>query len=381
MNIVGILSMQRVINYGSFLQAYALKQLLLQNGADAVYFIDIEKGCELSGFEWPKLQRKRYKITRLLQITWSGRLIQKLRDRKFSKKIRKNIETCFPLLGLDEAIPKEFDVVVIGSDEVFNCCQHSSWGYTLQLYGKISNAKRVVSYAGSFGQTTYDQLVYLNIAKEIGTTMKTMSAISVRDKNSYDIVEKLTGIKAEIHLDPVLVYGYSKEIADREVSYSERYIIVYSYQGRIHDKKEIKEIVSFAKSQRLKLLSIYCRYDWCDEAILPETPFDVLAWFKNAEYVVTDTFHGTIFSIITKRKFVTFVRKKGKAIEYMGTNEEKIYSLLSQLKLNERCIDDINNVVIFCAKLQNAIDWTAVDNLLYMNRVCTQEYLRNILLQ
>lgn len=48
---MGILSMQRVLNYGSFLQAYALKQLLLQNGADDVYFIDIEKGRSLAGFE------------------------------------------------------------------------------------------------------------------------------------------------------------------------------------------------------------------------------------------------------------------------------------------------------------------------------------------
>ena len=49
--VVGILSMQRVLNYGSFLQAYALKQLLLQNGADEVYFIDIEKGRSLPGYE------------------------------------------------------------------------------------------------------------------------------------------------------------------------------------------------------------------------------------------------------------------------------------------------------------------------------------------
>ena len=70
--IVGILSMQRVINYGSFLQAYALKQLLLQNGADEVYFIDIEKGRELPGFEYSKSQSKWHKLKRLLQIIFTG---------------------------------------------------------------------------------------------------------------------------------------------------------------------------------------------------------------------------------------------------------------------------------------------------------------------
>ena len=358
---VGILSMQRVINYGSFLQAYALKQLLLQNGADEVYFIDIEKGRELPGFEYSKSQSKWYKLKRLLQIIFTGLLFQKIRDRKFSKRLRKSIEDCFPILELDKVAPKEFDLVVIGSDEVFNCCQPAPWGYTLQLYGKVLNARKVISYAGSFGHTRYEQLVQLGIDKEIGETMKTMAAISVRDQNSYDIVEKLTGIKAEMHLDPVLIYGYEKEITERKINYPEKYMVVYSYQGRIKDKKEIKEITSFAKEHKLKLISIFCRYDWCDEAIIPETPFDVLGWFKGAEYVVTDTFHGTIFSIITGRKFVTLVRKKATV-----TNEEKVSSLLRQLGLEERGV--WGDEKMLKSKLEGCVEWNIVYDVLKNNR-------------
>lgn len=366
--IVGILSMQRVINYGSFLQAYALKQLLLQNGADEVYFIDIEKGRELPGFEYSKNQSKWHKLKRLLQIIFTGLLFQKIRDRKFTKRLKKSIEDCFPILELDKPAPKEFDLVVIGSDEVFNCCQPAPWGYTLQLYGKVLNAKKVVSYAGSFGHTRYEQLAQLGIDKEIGETMKTMAAISVRDQNSYDIVEKLTGIKAEMHLDPVLIYGYEKEIAERKVNYPEKYMVVYSYQGRINDKKEIKEITSFAKEHKLKLISIFCRYDWCDEAIIPKTPFDVLGWFKGAEYVVTDTFHGTIFSIITGRRFVTLVRKKATV-----TNEEKVSSLLKQLGLEERCVEVDKNALN--SKLAGDVDRQRVDKALAECRKLCQMYL------
>lgn len=367
--IVGILSMQRVINYGSFLQAYALKQLLLQNGADEVYFIDIEKGRELPGFEYSKSQSKWHKLKRLLQIIFTGLLFQKIRDRKFSKRLKKSIEDCFPILELDKAAPKEFDLVVIGSDEVFNCCLPAPWGYTLQLYGKVLNAKKVISYAGSFGHTRYEQLVQLGIDKEIGETMKTMAAISVRDQNSYDIVEKLTGIKAEMHLDPVLIYGYEKEIAERKVNYPEKYMVIYSYQGRINDKMEIKEITSFAKEHKLKLISIFCRYDWCDEAIIPETPFDVLGWFKGAEYVVTDTFHGTIFSIITGRKFVTLQRE---------SNTEKISALLKQCGLEERCVG--NNKNILGSKLLKNIDYEKTDIVLTENRKDSRVYLKNALL-
>lgn len=366
--IVGILSMQRVINYGSFLQAYALKQLLLQNGADEVYFIDIEEGRELSGFEYSKSQSKWHKLKRLLQIIITGLLFQKIRDRKFAKRLKKSIEDCFPILELDKAAPKEFDLVVIGSDEVFNCCQPAPWGYTLQLYGRVLNAKKVVSYAGSFGHTRYEQLVQLGIDKEIGETMKTMAAISVRDQNSYDIVEKLTGIKAEMHLDPVLIYGYEMEIAERKVNYPEKYMVVYSYQGRINDKREIKEIVSFAREQKLKLISIFCRYDWCDEAIIPETPFDVLGWFKGAEYVVTDTFHGTIFSIIAGRRFVTLVRKD---------NGEKINSLLRLLGLEARVVIS-DNICNLAKLLIGNMDRTLLSENLVRYRTMSVEYLFRI---
>lgn len=67
--IVGILSMQRVLNYGSFLQAYALKQLLLKNGADEVCFIDIEPGRQLPGFSNRKQVARCRKILRLIGLS------------------------------------------------------------------------------------------------------------------------------------------------------------------------------------------------------------------------------------------------------------------------------------------------------------------------
>lgn len=361
---VGILSMQRVINYGSFLQAYALKQLLLKNGVDEVYFIDIKSGRQLSGFETRRDVLKLVKNT--LRIILSGGLFSKLKDKRFYSKLRENSERDISLLKLDRTPPKMLDVVMIGSDEVFNCCQRTTWGYTLQLYGDIQDAYKVISYAGSFGHTTYEQLLKFDIDKEIGRQLKTLSAISVRDQNSYDIVNKVTGIKPEIHLDPVLVYGYQEELKGRTIHYPKRYMIVYSYQGRIADKKEIQEIMLFAKSNNLKLLSLYCRYDWCDEDIIPDSPFDVLAWFKGAEYVVTDTFHGTIFAVITRRRFCTLVREN---------NGEKINYLLEQLSLKERIvvkesISQLNSILI------SNINYIVVEELLQQERYKALEYIK-----
>ncbi|OUP21239.1 hypothetical protein B5F32_05390 [Parabacteroides distasonis] len=362
--VVGILSMQRVLNYGSFLQAYALKQLLLQNGADEVYFIDIEKGRSLPGYELNKSIWGKLKLA--LSFLFAGCLFSKLRDRKFIKQVTNSIASQFPILGLDNPVPSHFDVVFIGSDEVFNCCQKSTWGYTSQLYGRIPQTERVASYAGSFGHTTYGQLHEVGVVGEIGDTMKKLSGISVRDRNSYEIVERLTGIRPDIHLDPVLIYGYKEEIAERNINASKPYMVIYSYQGRISDKNEIKEIVSFAKSEELRLISIFCRYDWCDEAVIPETPFDVLAWFKGAEYVVTDTFHGTIFSIITHRPFCSLIR---------DSNGQKMASLLEQLSLDGRKVlgYDIQKIKSI---LNVPVNYEMVDGVLQSERKRAIMYIR-----
>ena len=359
---VGILSMQRVLNYGSFLQAYALKQLLLEHGAGAVFFIDIKPGRVLDGFA-PDSKLK--KLKRYLKVIFSFKLFSRIRDKKFSRKVTESIASKLYLLGLNDKAPEHFDLVVIGSDEVFNCCQKTSWGYTLQLYGEIKNTDRIISYAGSFGHTTYEQIMSFGIAPEISNAMRNMSAISVRDKNSYDIVKRLLGASPELHLDPVLVYGYKKEIDQIKLDKSNTpYMIVYSYQGRINDKTEIEQIISYAKTKGLRIVSVFCRYDWCDEAVIPETPFGVLPLFKNAEYIVTDTFHGTIFSIITERNFCTLIR---------STNVQKISSLLESLDLSDRKAE--NKAYNLSEILDTAPDYKHVNQILASERQRANDYI------
>lgn len=354
---VGILSMQKVLNYGSFLQAYALKQILLRNGADEVYFIDIKKGKALPGYKQMLFSR----IKSVVKVFLKGDLLKKIEGHYFMKKVYASIESNFYFLEMDKQ-HNVLDVVVIGSDEVFNCCQVSSWGYTLQLYGDIPNAQKIISYAGSFGHTSFEQLIELGIDKEIGDTMKKMSAISVRDKHSFNIVEKIVGIVPQQHLDPVLIYGYRDEIQKGRISYPYKYMVVYTYHGRIKNKSEVQAIVNFAKSKKLKLVSIFCTYSWCDEAVIPTTPFDVLAWFKEADYVITDTFHGTIFSIITKSQFCVLIR---------DSNKEKLSSLLIQMNLTNRIAETPK---LIKQVYDRFIEYSQVDQILESERMKTSTY-------
>ncbi|MCE2266893.1 hypothetical protein GPX15_05810 [Streptococcus thermophilus] len=84
------------------------------------------------------------------------------------------------------------DCLIVGSDEVFNCIQKNpNVGYSLELFGKDNNAKRLISYAASFGNTTLDKLQAYAKDREISTYLKRFDAISVRDSNSGEIVKKI----------------------------------------------------------------------------------------------------------------------------------------------------------------------------------------------
>lgn len=364
---VGILSMQRVINYGSYLQAYGLKQLLLQNGAESVEFIDIKEGKSLKGYESSGFPYYIRRLKALLKVIVSGRMMEKRRTIGFMQVVADTIRKAWENLGLKEYpnYPK-VDLAVIGSDEVFHCCQATNWGFTTQLYGDIPEAKEVVSYAASFGGTKLEEIKRLGIGAEIAGHIARLRFISVRDENSFNIVKALTGRDAEINIDPVLAYGFKKEIADAGEVDESNYILIYSYPDRINDKREIKAITDFAKKEGKKLICVMSRYDWCDRAVIL-TPLKLLAWFKNADMVITETFHGTIFSIITERQFATIGRESAMP---------KLTSMLKPYELTERLVTKDNSIeTIF----KSQINYSRINSRLEILRGKSEDYIKKIL--
>jgi hypothetical protein len=238
------------------------------------------------------------------------------------------------MLGLSETYNGRYDLVVIGSDEVFNCCEISPWGFSKQMFGDGLNTDTVISYAASFGHSTIEKIKKYCIDKELRRYLENFQSISVRDKNSFEIISTLTGKQPLMHLDPVLVYDFRNEINKCDINLKD-YIVIYTYPNRIKDKNEIQAIRNFAAKNNKKLVSIYCCYPWCDTVLLPQSPFHVLAYFKNADYVVTDTFHGTIFSIINKKKFGTIIRE---------SNKQKLTSLLKHFSLEKRIINNLPSI-------------------------------------
>ena len=351
---VAILSMQEVKNYGSFLQAFSLKRNIEALG-HTCDFINIVPGRQLEGYEISRF----HKIKLLFQRLWGWDFVKRFETiYKFQTRFSKEF---LPYLGVKQGENHEhYDVIVIGSDEVFNCAQRTWFGFSPQLFGKGLNADKKITYAASFGATTLDKLQKMGIKEEISELLKQLDCISVRDGNSAEVVRALIGNNPFRHVDPVLIFDYTQYMPS-EVK-KEGYIIVYTYPGRITDKKEIKAIRQFARTKRLKLISIGHYFPWCDEVVVP-TPFEVLAYFRDASYIVTDTFHGSVFSIKYNKPFCTIVR---------NMNNQKLSYLLQQFDLETRIANDVSRLPLI---LDTPIDYTSVNKIIETERKKSIQYL------
>lgn len=371
---IGIMSMQRIRNYGSFLQAYGLKRIIESLGHEVV-FVDFKieaPANELGTLRASIFYRAYRKAVRKIRIG-KNKILRSLRSQKregFASFIQEFESKYLRELG----VPKEkqyrtkVDVLVIGSDEVFNCTQGRNVGFSRELFGADNRAGKVISYAASFGNTTLEKLEKNQIQEEVKKLLGNFSALSVRDRNSYDIVKALTSRKPEIHLDPALIYDFKMDMQD--VVTETDYIVVYAYNRRMTEE-EGKAVRDFARSKNKKLIAVSGEQDFCDQYVYSE-PLQMLSYFKHADYVITDTFHGTIFSVVNHKKFAVLIRKDENAEGY--GNQEKLGYLLEQLGLASRRVEQLCELPYI---LQQEIDYRQIEHLLEKERVRTLAYLKN----
>lgn len=356
---VSILSMQHVDNYGSVLQAYSLKKNLESLGHE-VYFLDIIAG-DNDKFNYECAQKAVLDVSKSTnKVFLISRLKNKLRRKKVSFMYRR-----FRVQHLYNRISSEIlvDTCIIGSDEVFNCMQRSKWGFSSQLFGDVTTANKVITYAASCGSTKSNMLSK-ELKNEISKAMENIVSFSVRDNNTAEFVNSLLGKKSVINLDPVAIEDFSEEIRNIDLSKKlpPRYCIIYSYEGRMSDENLLSRIREYCVSQDMVPLAFFGKQKGLQSAPIL-TPFEILKAFELSEAVITDTFHGTLFGAKFATKMAIVIRK---------SNENKLLDLVQRLCIDKHVMNDINQLE---DKLSLEIDSMAINNILVEEREKAIKYL------
>lgn len=330
---VGILTMHRVKNYGSFLQAYALKRVIETMGHE-VTFRDFHDGLPRHLGEKviaPSLAKKIAKIPYLI-----SHLPTTISRHTFRYHFNSSFERDYwPVLGVSATnnYNLQADMMVIGSDEVFNYCQNQRFGYVPCLFGHQIAAKSIVSYAASAGYANWNDVIADNMVDELGSGFKKMRHISVRDENTRRLVEVCTGQSPTMVIDPTLIYDFDAHVPQQRVVKG-HYLLIYAYEGRMDSQREIDAVKTFASKHQLKVVSIGAYHAWCDENLVV-SPFEMLNVFKEAAYIVTETFHGSIFAMKFGKQFAAFVRSDNP----LGSNTNKLTYLLHQFGMESRIVN------------------------------------------
>lgn len=190
---------------------------------------------------------------------------------------------------------ENFELVIVGSDEVWNLC-HPWYGGQGIFFGRGLPAESVVSYAASFGNYS----AWWGIGDEWKLELeKNFDAISVRDENSRAIVYWALGRDPDVVLDPCLLYPAVHE--ERERRFDSGYAVVY---GHGFSNRFAEEFRRWTRSRGKKLVSIGYRNDWADEQFIAADPHEFASLIAGADAVATNYFHGCVFSLINRKPFV-----------------------------------------------------------------------------
>ena len=296
---IGILTFWGVPNYGAFAQAYALNKLLKKYYAN----YEVKHLAYLHKRHRDLYFKKRKPTLSSLKSILSFRFYKeyikyfmdsKIRYPEFEQDWNSIDHICF---ADEKKLEKSnFDVIVTGSDAIWEY-SIPEFGDDVHLIGNNLNCSRLVSYAASFGDMNPND----DFKSFIKNGLECYDAISVRDDNSKIIVDNILNRKcSEVVLDPTLVYDFKSD-SDIPKSKYDNYILVY---GNDFPKELIDSVIKYAKDNELTIIGAGLAPDWCDIKLTDIGPKAWIGMFKDAEFVVTCTFHGLMFSINFEKKIV-----------------------------------------------------------------------------
>lgn len=261
-----------------------------------------------------------------------------------------------------------YKAVIVGSDQLWLPSNIEGDYYTLNF---VPDSVKKISYATSFGVAEISKMQ----EKKVAFFLNRINFLSAREESGKKIIKKFTGRDVPLVCDPALLLDASEwdEIAVPNRIIKEPYIFSYFMGNNSWQREFVLELKKKTGCKIVGLLHLD-QYIASDENYVDKSPYnispaDFLNLVKNADYVCTDSFHGTVFSIIYKRKFFTFKRFSEKAT--LSTNT-RIDTLLKRMNLNERLVLETNTVG---EMLERKIDFKIVQEYLDEFRKESLRYL------
>ena len=343
---IGIFTFHRATNYGALLQAYALQKVINNLGYD-VQIVDYK--CGQVGKLFLSLDGPNF-TTKFHQILYNCYLFLqlpfRLRRRNvytgFTKKYMKLSNQDF---NLSE---NEWGCFVMGSDQVWNICL--TGGYDKYFYGEFPVAKgtRKVGYAVSASENLQESMGDVRCQN----ALKNFDAIGCREKELLDAIKDIVTCPTALVIDPTLLGGRPvfEGLKTDKYKKAKPYLLVYqmntskdleiqSLAQKIAQEKgwDVREIPSILNYKKMMLQKGWNQWT---------TPVEFVDLFRNAQFVLTTSFHGLAFSLIFNRPF------------YQYSINEKIDAraddLLHNVGLTDRKIKDASDVNYNCL---TTIDW------------------------
>lgn len=328
---IKIMTCHDVYNAGASLQAFALQTFLENNGHD-VELIDykppyIDFPYKLSLFVHPDSPVKKYAdrsaVVKLLYALkrYLFYLPYSQRKKAFDEFTRSFLNLTHQYKSDEELLRDvpEADTYIVGSDQV--------WNSTTMLNGKdpafflnfVPEGKRKISYAASFGADDVND----DVRDNIRAYLSSFDAISVRESSGVDIVRRL-GFGCTHVCDPVFLLSEEewREALDIVNGDTEPYVLIYNLTSV--NSRLLQDAQYVASAKGLKSYSISpMKVPGVDGNFVNIGPKEFVRMIFNAEYVFTNSFHATAFSMISRKQFCTYNY-------HSVSNSSRMYSLLNE---------------------------------------------------
>ncbi|MDO6810412.1 polysaccharide pyruvyl transferase family protein [Zobellia galactanivorans] len=363
---IGQLTLPFNWNYGGLLQGYALNKTLTGLGNDVILISrrqnrDNPVVRTVAWFKWELFKKLRhiplFHVVPLICVEgFKRKYIKNITPDIFSESELKKVQSKYNLKGF-----------VVGSDQIwnYNAAPHITNAF-LDFVSDGPGVKRV-SYAPSFGKDTWQYPEDATI--KCKSLVKKFDAVSAREQSGVQLCKQYLEVEAEHHLDPTMLLSkedYINIINESKVAQSNgkllSYILDFSDENQkiINEVKSVLNLEPYAVKQENKITLLKNAM----KGIYPS----VAQWLKSfhdAEFVVTDSFHGTIFSIIFNKPFLAIGnRKRGLA---------RFNSLLKMFELEGRLVSGFDDVSK--ANILSPIDWSIVNQKIEIEKVKGIEYL------